>query len=93
MDNWVAISNFGRIKQDWLRGFLPYYGGISSHDILGDVFSKIDPVEFGGCFSVWVNTLHEITGGEVISIDGTTIRNSDGKGMGKQAIHVVSAYT
>lgn len=93
MDNWVAISNFGKVKQDWLRGFLPYEGGIPSHDILGDVFSKIDPVEFGSCFSAWINTLHEITGGEVISIDGKTMRNSDGKGMGKQAIHVVSAYT
>jgi predicted transposase YbfD/YdcC len=37
--------------------------------------------------------LHEITGGEVISIDGKTICNSDDKSIGKQAIHVVSAYT
>lgn len=93
MDNWIAISNFGKIKQDWLRSFLPYKAGIPSHDILGDVFSKINPKEFSACFSAWINTLHQITGGEVISIDGKTICNSDEKSIGKQSLHVVSAYT
>lgn len=93
MDNWISISNFGKTKQEWLRKFLPYSAGIPSHDILGDIFSKIDPLEFSNCFSAWINTLHEITKGEVISIDGKTICNSDEKSIGKKAIHVVSAYT
>jgi DDE_Tnp_1-associated len=60
MDNWISISNFGKIKQDWLRNFLPYKAGIPSHDILGDIFAKINPVEFSTCFTNWVNTLWSV---------------------------------
>jgi predicted transposase YbfD/YdcC len=34
----------------------------------------------------------ELTGGEVVAIDGKTIRGSDDKSLEKSALHVVSAY-
>lgn len=92
MDNWTAISNFGRIKIDWLRQYFPFENGIPSHDVLGDVYSKIDPVKFSECFTDWINTLAEITNGEVIAIDGKTICRSNDKNLSKRPFHVVSAY-
>lgn len=92
MDDWTSISMFGRSKLGWLRQYLPYKRGIPSHDVLGKVFSALDPVEFSSCFSAWVNSMAELTGGEVIAVDGKTICGSDDQGSGRSAFHVVSAY-
>lgn len=92
MDDWTSISMFGRSKLFWLRQYLPYKHGIPSHDVLGKVFAALDPVQFGECFRDWINSMAELTGGEVIAIDGKTICGSDDKGSAKSALHVVSAY-
>ena len=92
MDDWTSITMFGRLKLTWLRQYLPYKYGIPSHDVLGKVFAALDPVHFSECFRDWVNSIAELTGGEVIAIDGKTICGSDDKASGKSALHVVSAY-
>ncbi len=40
----------------------------------------------------WITALHEITGGQVIAIDGKTLRRSFDAASGKAAIHMVSAW-
>jgi predicted transposase YbfD/YdcC len=92
MDDWTSISMFGRSKIVWLRQYLPYKHGIPSHDVLGKVFAALDPAQFSRCFSDWVNSMAELTGGEIIAVDGKTICGSDKKSSGKSAFHVVSAY-
>jgi predicted transposase YbfD/YdcC len=92
MDDWTSINMFGRLKLPWLRQYLPYKHGIPSHDVLGKVFAVLDPVQFSACFRNWVNSMAELTGGEVVAIDGKTIRGSDDKSLEKSALHVVSAY-
>lgn len=92
MDDWTSISMFGRSKLEWLRQYYPYRHGIPSHDVLGKVFAALDPESFSQAFSAWVASIAELTGGEVVAIDGKTIRGSDNKAGGKSAFHVVSAY-
>ncbi len=92
MDNWTAISNFGRLKTDWLRIYFPFEHGMPSHDVLGKVFAQIDSNKFSACFSKWINELSEITKGEVVAIDGKTICKSNDKRLNKRPFHVVSAY-
>jgi predicted transposase YbfD/YdcC len=92
MNDWTSISLFGRMKLSWLRQYYPYQHGIPSHDVLGKVFAALDPDEFSLCFSGWISSIAEITGGEVIAIDGKTMRGSAQKASGKSALHVVSAY-
>jgi len=91
-DNWTAISRFGKAKLDWLRTYYPYENGVPSHDVLGDLFARIDHQQFASCFTDWINSISVYTNGEVVAIDGKTICNSDDKTSGKSAIHVVSAY-
>jgi hypothetical protein len=38
-DSWVEIEEFGRAKQEWLKGFLELPNGIPSHDTFGRVFA------------------------------------------------------
>jgi len=56
------------------------------------VFSRIDPVQFQRCFADWVRGISELTQGEVVAIDGKTLRRSYDRGCGKAAIHMVSAW-
>jgi len=53
---------------------LPY--GIPSHDTFNRVFSSIDSTQFEQVFVQWVSSLSEIKPGQVISIDGKTIRGA-----------------
>ena len=89
-DSWTAIAAFGEIKRDWLRQYYPYKKGIPSHDVLGKVFARLDHKEFAQCFFQWVNAISALSEGEVVPIDGKTIRKSGT--VGKSALHVVSAY-
>ena len=91
-DNWVMIEAFGKAKEDWFTEQLDLQHGIPSHDTLGDVFAAIDTEQFSACFSRWVADLAHVTEGEVIAIDGKTVRRSIDKASGKAAIHMVSAW-
>ncbi len=91
-DSWTTICTFGQIKLDWLRKFYPYKNGIPSHDVLGKLFARLDDKEFAKCFSSWVNSISELTKGEVVAVDGKTIRRSGDGALDKSPLHVVSAY-
>ena len=67
--------------------------GIPSHDTFGDVFSRLDPVQFQECFMEWVRAVNELTKGQLVAIDGKTSRRSHDKLLGKKAIHMVSAWS
>ena len=60
--------------------------------MIGKLFSRLDPGRFNECFIKWVNSLSEITHGEVVAIDGKTICGSGDAGKVRSAFHVVSAY-
>lgn len=91
-DGWVAIEEFGKAKHGWLRRFLALPNGIPSHDTFGRVFGKLDPDQFQVCFMNWITAVSEITEGQVIAIDGKTLRRSHDKTLGKGAIVMVSAW-
>jgi predicted transposase YbfD/YdcC len=66
--------------------------GIPSHDTFGDVFKMIDGEAFQSSFRRWIEQVFTITKGQVVAIDGKTVRRSRDKGIGKDAIHMVSAW-
>ena len=74
-DNWVAMEQYGNAKQEWLKQFLELPNGIPSHDTISRVFARIDPIEFEQCFRDWVKTISELIPGEIISIDGKTVKH------------------
>lgn len=66
--------------------------GIPSHDTFARVFARLDPEPLQKCFLSWVRSVSGITDGEVIAIDGKTVRRSYDRGKSKGAIHMVSAW-
>jgi len=91
-ESWVAVEKFGRSKYDWLKDFLELPNGIPSHDTIGDLFARLDPQQLQDCFLKWINSLFEFTGGEIIAIDGKTLRHSYDKASNRPAIHMVNAW-
>jgi len=91
-DSWTEIELFGQSKIEWLRTFLELPNGIPSHDTFGRVFSRLDPEQLEHCFQNWMQALAQATGGQLVAIDGKTLRGSFDKAGGKAAIHMVSAW-
>ncbi len=90
-DGWVAIEQFGKAKEAWLKTILELPNGIPSHDTFGRVFRHLDPVEFERCFFEWVQSISGKVEG-VIALDGKKLRHSYDKASGKKALHMVSAW-
>lgn len=91
-DCWTEIADYGRIKQQWFKKFLELPNGIPSHDTFGRVLSLLSPDEFQRCFSSWIQAAFTVTGGQVVAIDGKTLRHSYDRSNNKSAIHIVSAW-
>ena len=91
-DDFVSIAAWGRQKRGWLASILDLSTGIPSHDRFNAIFATLNPAEFERCLLSWVTALHEISSGQVVAIDGKTLRGSFDKASGKSAIHMVSAW-
>ena len=86
------IEQYGHEKYDWLKTFLALPNGIPSHDTIGRVLARIDPHHFQACFLRWVQQLCHLSSGEVVPIDGKTLRHSYDTELDQGAIHMVSAW-
>jgi predicted transposase YbfD/YdcC len=91
-DSWVEIAAFAQTRIDWFRQFLKLRNGIPSHDTFARVFSLLDTSEFAACLCEWLERLHVVSKGEVIAIDGKTLRGSVHRASAKSPLHLVSAW-
>lgn len=89
-NTWSLIEEFGVLKIDWLRKFHPYKHGVPSHDTLGAFFSALDSKKFAKCFMNYADSIAIRANGDVIALDGKTVRGAASKG--KYPIHIVSAF-
>jgi predicted transposase YbfD/YdcC len=91
-DNWEDVELFGNAKYEWLEGFLELPHGIPSHDTFRRVFALLDAEQFQACFVDWIQAVGQLTKGQVVAVDGKTLRRSHDRRNGKGAIQMVSAW-
>jgi hypothetical protein len=84
-DSWMSVVDWGRMKLDWLRRFLPFDNGIASHDTFTRVFSLLDAQRFEACFIRWMRQLCPALQGDLVSIDGKSVRGSHDARAAKSA--------
>jgi predicted transposase YbfD/YdcC len=66
--------------------------GIPGHDTFRRVLSRLDPEELTRCFVAWTTALSDLSGGDIVPIDGKTVRRSFDRAASTSAIHMVSAW-
>jgi predicted transposase YbfD/YdcC len=68
-----------------------FIDGSPADDTIARIVSMIDPDSFNACFLVWMKSVHQLTNGEVIAIDGKTLRGPYNRDR-SSTIHMISAY-
>lgn len=88
----AEIHDYAKGHQEWFQkqGFLS--DGVPVDDTRARIVSKIYPEQFRQCFIDWMQAVHELTQGEVIAIDGKTLRGSYHREDGKSTIHMVCQW-
>ena len=90
-DGWNDVESYGRAKESWLRQILRLENGVPSHDTFRRIFSLMAPWELERCFDAWIKATFPGQDGDVIAIDGKTLRRSH---SGEQPpVHIVSAWS
>lgn len=91
-EGWTDIETYGQAKYEWLKQFLELPNGIPSHDTFSRLFARLNPQQFQQCFLNWIKSINKIISGEVIALDGKSLRHSYDKEADKNAIHMISAW-
>ncbi len=91
-DDFVAIADWARRKRDWLGQFLDLSSGIPSHDRFNAIFRMLKPGPLERCLVSWITELHQVSAGQLLAIDGKTMRQSFDKATAKSALHMVSVW-
>lgn len=69
-EGWEDIEDFGHVKLDWLKKYRPFKYGIPKHDTIARVICRLKADEIEHAFQSWISSLVEVTGCDVIAIDG-----------------------
>lgn len=85
--------------QEYIDGHLSWFQkqGFFSHgspvdDTIARAIGRIEPKQFQQCFISWMQSVHQLTDGELVAIDGKTLRGSYCPEDRKSTIHMVNAY-
>ena len=90
-DRWVEIEAFGPGRYEWLRDFGELPHGMPSQDTWGRVFARGSAVALQRGCARWLQAVFTVTHGQVMALDGKTLRRSYDRGSGQAALHLVSA--
>ena len=85
------MALFGTTKKPFLRTFMTLKHGIPSHDAFSDLFNALDPGTFQ---SVMLRLTEGFADqlGEVIAVDGKSLRHSFDRAKKQSALHLVQAF-
>jgi predicted transposase YbfD/YdcC len=89
---WEDMENYGLSKQSWLSEFLELPNGIPSDDTFRRVFERINPEVLSKVLSQWLPHLIGSLSGEIVPIDGKSLRGSYDRNQGIKALHLVTAW-
>ena len=92
-NDWEAIAEYGQTKQDWLKTWLELPNGIPSPDTFSRVLARINPAELPKCSIGWMEAFAQVTEGELLNIDGKTLRGAKEAGNSRSLIYMVSVWS
>lgn len=91
-DGWEPLAVFAKARAEWFATFLKMPNGVPCADTFRRVFCALEPRAFEACFRSWVQALAEALHGEVVAVDGKSVRGALGKAMQGTPLHLVHAW-
>lgn len=89
---WFDIREYILVHHDWFKRNDLFLNGIPADGTIARIISTIEPEPFHECFINWMSSIHTLTEGQVIAIDGKTLRGSYNREDRASTIHMISAY-
>lgn len=89
---WTEIREYVMGHHDWFLEQKLFENGIPVDDTFARLLAAIKPSEFRECFLAWMQAVHRLTEGEVVAIDGKTLRGSYNRDDRFSTLHMISAY-
>jgi predicted transposase YbfD/YdcC len=89
-ESFYDMEEFAEIRLDWLKTFLRLRNGAPSHDTFNRVFQALDADQLADALSRWTQSVRAVLGGEVVALDGKTVRRALNQGEDFRVI--VSAW-
>ena len=90
-ETYTGMHTFCELHIEELRKYLELPNGIPSHDIFGDIISRVDIRAVNECFQIFTEQIQmKEMKDAVVALDGKTIRRSQSKKH--RAFHIETAY-
>lgn len=91
-EGWKDIQEYGEGHLSWFQklGFLK--DGVPVDDTIARIISKIEPNHFRQCFIDWMSDAHQLSEGNLVAIDGKTLRGSYNREDRRSTLHMLNAY-
>ena len=91
-NGWDEMADFGKARESWLRGFLDLPNRTPSADTFRRIFESLDPQNFARCIAELTSEYASHLEGQVVAIDGKTMRGSRDRSKDRSPLHVVRAW-
>jgi predicted transposase YbfD/YdcC len=91
-DGWDDLAAFAKVNKGWFATFLELPAGVPSADTFRRVLSSLEPRGFEKCFRELVAGLAQSVEGEVVAIDGKSLRGAITKAGSKTPLHLVHVW-
>lgn len=91
-DNWETVHEFAKARAAWFATLLDMGKGVPCKDTFRRVFCALCPSEFEACFRRWVQALARKLSGEVVAVDGKSVRGAQGTALDDTVLHLVHVW-
>lgn len=97
-DGFVQAAAIAQAKRQFISRFVELPSGVPTHDTMARVLGMIDPEQFAAMFATLMSPLIGRTIGDIINVDGKTLRGVVSRAAVKAAsaedqTHIVSAFS
>src|SRR5262245_11222381 len=90
-EGWEDIEEYGKAQAAWFADLLDLPHGIPGHDTFRRVLARWAPEALTRCFIAWTQALSEASGGDIVAIDGKTLRHSFDQATAPAALQLLRA--
>jgi predicted transposase YbfD/YdcC len=91
-NGWDELAMFARTRKKWFGTFLEVPHGTPSADTFRRVFEVLDPRELESALQRWIATVSDSFAGEVVAIDGKSLKGAVEKAGSTTPLHLLHAW-